>query len=58
MHITDLLMSNKFKLFFDLPKKKSEREQILLDVSKNDKTTIIYESPHRLQKLLLELKEH
>ena len=39
-----------------LPKKKSEREKILLEISQNVKTTIIFESPHRLKKLLLELK--
>ena len=32
--------------------------EILLDVSKNEKTTIIYESPHRLIKLLDQLKEY
>ena len=39
-----------------LPKKKKEREKILLKISNFDKTTIIYESPHRLKKLLVELK--
>ncbi len=39
-----------------LPKKKSEREKTLIEISKNEKTTIIYESPHRLKKLLNELK--
>ena len=38
-----------------LPRKKSEREKILLEISKNIKTTIIYESPKRLKKLLKEL---
>ena len=38
-----------------LPKKKSEREKILLEISRNEKTTVIYESPHRLKKLLKEL---
>ena len=52
------LPSSKFIFEGFLPKKKSEREKILLDVSKNDKTTIIYESPHRLMKLLGQLKEH
>ena len=40
-----------------LPKKKSEREKILLAISKNHKTTIIYESPRRLKNSLKELKE-
>ena len=38
-----------------LPKKKNQREKILLEISENEKTTIIYESPHRLKKLLQEL---
>ena len=38
-----------------LPKRKIDREKILLEISKNEKTTIIYESPHRLKKLLREL---
>jgi 16S rRNA (cytidine1402-2'-O)-methyltransferase len=40
-----------------LPKKQSDREIILLEISKNEKTTIIYESPKRLIKLLNELLE-
>ncbi|KGG02893.1 rRNA small subunit methyltransferase I [Prochlorococcus marinus str. MIT 9321] len=41
-----------------LPKKKCEREKILFEISKNDKTTILFESPHRLKKLLRELSEY
>jgi len=40
-----------------LPRKKIDREKILLEISKNEKTTIIYESPKRLKKLLEELLE-
>jgi len=40
-----------------LPKKQIDRERILLEISKNEKTTIIYESPKRLKKLLKELSE-
>ncbi len=40
------------------PKKNSERKKLLLEISKTDKTTILYESPHRLKKLLFELKEY
>ena len=40
-----------------LPKKKTEREKILLEVSKNKKTTILFEAPHRLMRLLKELSE-
>ena len=52
------LPSSKFIFEGFLPKKKSEREKILLDISKNEKTTVIYESPHRLMKLLGQLKEY
>ena len=38
-------------------KKKIDRENILFEISNNEKTTIIYESPHRLKKLLKELME-
>ncbi len=40
-----------------LPKKQIDRKKILLEISKNEKTTIIYESPKRLIKLLKELFE-
>ena len=49
--------SSRFIFEGFLPKKKSEREKILFEISKSDKTTIIFESPHRLIKLLQELKE-
>ena len=51
------LPSSKFTFEGFLPKKKSEREKIIFQISKNDKTTILYESPHRLKKLLIELKK-
>ena len=41
-----------------LPKKKILREESLLQISNNEKTTILFESPHRLFKLLKELKEY
>ena len=49
--------SSKFIFEGFLPKKNSEREKILFEISKNEKTTIVYESPHRLKKLLKELLE-
>ena len=51
---------NASKFIFEgfLPKKKREREKILLEISQNEKTTIIFESPHRVNKLLIELKEY
>lgn len=52
------LPSSKFIFEGFPPKKKSEREKLLLEISKNDKTTIFFESPNRLKKLLLQLKEY
>tara|TARA_A100001011_G_scaffold331193_1_gene357459 strand:- start:5369 stop:6229 length:861 start_codon:yes stop_codon:yes gene_type:complete len=49
------LPSSSFVFEGFLPKKKIYREKILLEISKNEKTTIIYESPKRLRKLLKEL---
>jgi len=49
--------SSKFTFEGFLPKKNSERERLLLEISKNDKTTILFESPHRLKNLLIKLKE-
>ncbi len=51
------LPSSSFVFEGFLPKKKTDREKILLEISKNEKTTIIYESPKRLIKLLQELLE-
>lgn len=51
------LPSSSFVFEGFLPKKQIDREKILLEISKNQKTTIIYESPKRLKKLLGELVE-
>ena len=51
------LPSSSFVFEGFLPKKQIEREKILIEISKNQKTTIIYESPHRLKKLLKELND-
>ena len=48
--------SSKFIFEGFLPKKISERKNILLEISKNNKTTILFEAPHRLKKLLNELE--
>ena len=40
-----------------LPKKDSEREKVLYEINNNQKTTILFESPHRIIKLLKELKK-
>jgi len=55
--VTSGLPSSSFVFEGFLPKKQIEREKILLEISKNQKTTIIYESPHRLKKLLRELND-
>ena len=52
------LPSSKFIFEGFLPKKKSEREKLLLEISNNHKTTILFESPNRLKNLLIELKEY
>ncbi len=52
------LPSSRFTFEGFLPRKKSERENILLQISKNNKTTILFESPNRLKKLLSELKDY
>ena len=51
------LPSSKFTFEGFLPKKKSERKKILKDITDNEKTTILFESPQRLKRLLNELKE-
>ena len=50
------LPSSKFIFEGFLPKKRIDRDEALEGISKNEKTTIIFESPHRLKKLLMELK--
>ena len=52
------LPSSKFIFEGFLPKKNSERAKIISEISENDKTTILFESPHRLKKLLDELKKY
>ena len=49
------LPSSSFVFEGFLPKKQIYREKILLEISRNEKTTLIYESPKRLKKLLKEL---
>ena len=52
------LPSSKFTFEGFLPKKNSDREKILLEISRREITSIIFESPHRLMKLLYELQEY
>ena len=49
--------SSSFVFVGFLPRKKSERKKILLEISESEKTNIIYESPKRLKRLLQELYE-
>jgi len=49
--------SSKFVFEGFLPKRKIDREKILFEISKSKKTTIVYESPHRLKRLLKELSD-
>ena len=51
------ISSSSFVFEGFLPKKKIDREKILLEISNNEKTTIVFESPHRLMRLLKELSE-
>ena len=50
--------SSKFIFEGFLSKKKSDRKKLLLEISKNEKTTIFFESPKRLKRSLEELKEY
>ena len=45
-----------FEGFF--PRKKNEREKLLQEISNTEKTTVLFESPLRLKKLIKELKEY
>ena len=49
--------SSRFTFYGFLPKKRKNREEILLEISNCKYSSVIYESPHRLKKLLIELKE-
>tara|TARA_B100000902_G_C27243097_1_gene881106 strand:- start:349 stop:1029 length:681 start_codon:yes stop_codon:yes gene_type:complete len=49
--------SDEFYFFGFLPHKKGRKKK-LIKLLENNSTTILYESPHRLLKLLEEIKEH
>ncbi len=51
------ISSSRFVFEGFLPKKKIDREKILIEISNNEKTTIVFESPHRLMRLLKELSK-
>ena len=48
----------EFCFFGFLPHKGKERTQKLLKILENDKISILYESPHRIEKLINELKKY
>ena len=52
------LPSSKFIFEGFPPKNNSERRKLLSELSKNDKTTILFASPHSFKKLIIELKEY
>ncbi len=49
--------SSSFIFMGFLPKKNIEREKLILKIDQHKETTVLFESPHRLKKLLNELKE-
>ena len=51
------LPSSSFVFEGFLPRKKSDREKILIEISRSEKTTILFESPKRLKRLLKELSK-
>ena len=60
--VTTALVSSGFpssRFIFEgfLPKKKTEREKIIYEIGDREQTTVLFESPHRLIKLLKEFKE-
>ena len=50
--------SSRFTFEGFLPKKNSERYELLAKLSKNEETLIIFESPRRVKKLLNEIKKY
>ena len=56
--VTSGLPSSKFTFEGFLPKKNSERKKIILEIANSSKTTVMFESPNRLKKLLFELREY
>ena len=52
------LPSSSFIFKGFLPRKKIEREKVLFEISNNEKTSILFESPRRLRRLMMDLKEY
>ena len=60
--VTTAIVSSGFpssRFIFEgfLPKKKIDREKIIYEIGEREQTTVLFESPHRLIKLLKEFKE-
>ena len=60
--VTTAIVSSGFpssRFIFEgfLPKKKIDREKIFYEIGQREQTTVLFESPHRLIKLLKELKQ-
>ena len=53
--MVSLLQNLYLRVFYQ--KNKLKEKKILFNISKRESTTIIYESPHRINKLLVELSE-
>ena len=52
------LPSSSFIFKGFLPRKKIEREKVLFEISNHEKTIILFESPNRVLKLLMDLKKY
>jgi len=52
------LPSSSFIFKGFLPRKKIEREKVLLEISNHEKTVILFESPNRVMKLMIDLKKY
>ena len=50
------LPSSGFIFMGFLPKNNIQRMRLIFEICKNEKTTVLYEAPHRLKQLLIELK--
>ena len=60
--VTTAIVSSGFpssRFIFEgfLPKKKIDREKIIYEIGQREQTTVLFESPHRLIKLLKEFKQ-
>ncbi len=56
--VTSGFTSSKVVFEGFLPKKNNEREKLLREISQREITTVLYESPHRLKRLLEDLQEY